>query len=260
MKKRAVLAVIAVIFILFCFFPVFLSRWKGIYLDASSKPLHGLEAVSNGLENSVFFLPRFIRTYRENSRLKKEVESLQKSLLELKEVSLENERLRSALSLKKESPYKMTAAQIIGRDYSNWVNTVLINKGALDGLKTNMVAVAPSGLVGKIIEVNRSTSIVLLLIDSDCRVTGLAQRTRDEGIVEGYFGRLRMKYLDPKSEVKSGDIVITSGYGENYPKGLLIGKITGVANEPGNMYKYALIQPAVSFFRLEEVLCIQPSR
>ncbi|MBI3990537.1 MAG: rod shape-determining protein MreC [Candidatus Omnitrophica bacterium] len=257
MKKRIGLIILILVFILFCFFPAVWSGWKGAYLDASKHPLQGLENASDGLKEVLFFFPRLIRTYRDNFYLASELENLKKSLVELQELKLENDRLKQLLSFKENAPYQTLPASVIGRDYSGFESAILIGSGSLQGLKKNMVVISPSGVVGILIEVNRSTSRVLLLTDSDCRVTAMVQRTRDEGVTEGYFGRLRMKYLDPQTEIKSGDTVITSGYGGVYPKGLVIGQVTMVGTEPGSMYKYAMVQPAVNFFRLEEVLCIK---
>lgn len=194
----------------------------------------------------------------DNRKLRRERDLLAAKLIELKETSLENERLRGLLSFKREKAPNSLAALVIGRDISNWNSTLLINKGRRDGLEVNMPVVSLKGVVGKTVEVAPSTAEVILITHPDFRISAIAQRTREEGLVYATVDKKLcvMKYLPPDSEVSVGDLVVSSGWGEIYPKGLLIGKVTAINTDRSRVYKNAFISPAVNLSQLEEVLVI----
>ena len=100
-----------------------------------------------------------------------------------------------------------------------------------------------------------------LITDPNVAVTGLVQRTRDEGIIQGTAeGHVRMKYIPPLAEVKEGDTVVTSGLTGGLPRGLLIGQVLQVGELDGNLFQTALVAPIVDFGKLEEVLIILSPR
>ncbi len=195
---------------------------------------------------------------KDNQELRREAGLLNAELIELKEASQENERLRGLLSFKKKVTSKSLPALVIGRDSSNWSSTLLINKGKRDGLAVNMPVVSFRGLLGKTVEVGPSLAKVILLTHPDFRIEGRVQRTREEGLIHGGVNKkiCLMKYLPRDSEVSVGDLVVSSGRGEIYPKGLLIGKISGVSVDNSRLYKNAFILPAVNLSKVEEVLII----
>ena len=197
------------------------------------------------------------RILRENRELREKTESLKNQIISLREASLENERLRGLLSFKKQFPYTLVAAEVIGRDVSSWMGFIIVDKGSRHGIKLNMSVVSTSGLVGKVYEVGQWTSRVILITHPDSRLTAILQRSREEGIIAGTVsGNCRMLYLSKSCDVNIQDIVISSGLGGIYPKGLLIGKVTALKEEPGGLGRYAEVEPATNFSRLEEVLII----
>jgi len=109
------------------------------------------------------------------------------------------------------------------------------------------------------VKVASSTSIDLLITDPNMAVTGLIQRTRDEGIVQGTAqGFVRMKYIPPLAAVKEGDTVVTSGLTGGFPRGLLIGQVLTVREREGDLFQTAHVAPVVDFGKLEEVLIVLP--
>lgn len=193
----------------------------------------------------------------ENKQLNKKIIQLNEQLLRLEEAALENERLRELLALPQKKSYKTTTALVIGKDSSNWTKTVLINQGSSAGIEKGMTVTQGANLAGKVSEVSKSTSKVMLLIDFNSKIPAKIKRTREEGIVFGDFavkGSLcRIKYIH---QVAIGDQVISSGLGGVYPKGLLIGKISEINQEKHKLYKVAEIEPAIDFSKLEEVVVI----
>ena len=199
----------------------------------------------------------------EYRRLKDLTVDLQGQLVDKDELVNENERLQSLLDFKEGNPdLKVYGAKVIGKNPGNWFNTLTIDRGSEDGVAMDMAVVTDKGLVGRVIEVGGRWAKVLSIIDSQSAVSAIAQRSRDNGTLVGdttlYDGEglCRMVYLPQDATVKEGDIVITSGLGDIFPKGLPIGTVVGVENEPFAVYKTALIQPGADFEHLEEVLVV----
>jgi rod shape-determining protein MreC len=203
-------------------------------------------------------LRNFEALFEEKNRLQKEVIKLRGENIKLEELSIENERLRNLLSFKKEVTGKVIPARVIARDSTNWHKTIIIDKGTNQGVQKGMPVITPQGLVGKVIQAENEVGQVMLIIDPNLRVGALVQRTREEGIVEGSSsGLCRMKYLSLDADVKPEDIIISSGLGVIYPKGLVIGTVKSVGKDAGGLYLYAWIEPMADFSRLEEILCME---
>lgn len=217
-------------------------------------PLHIVDKLQAGVDG-VKAIPSLAR---RNRKLEEERKSLLLRIEQLEEQELENARLRRLLGFGKETQLDAIPARIIARDPTSWSRSVVIDRGAMDGVKIDRPIITADGLVGKVIEVGRSTSKVLLILDSNSRISCLIQRTREEGLLEGRRdGLCKIKYISADGDVALDDIVITSGTGGIYPKGLPIGRIIEIGAERGGLYKYALVKPAVPFSRLEEVLCVE---
>ena len=209
---------------------------------------------------SLFHAKKFFTFYRDYSAIKKENEQLKFQLNQTKEAEHENERLRRILELKAKGEFDFTAAQIIAKEPTNWLNSLIIDKGEKDGIAINQPVMSFSSLVGKVIEAGGRTAKVLLISDANSRVVVLIQRTRVEGMLEGIGnGLCRLKYMPVNADVKLGDAVVSAGVGGVYPKGLIIGNIESIRIERGGIYKSGIVKPAVSLSGLEEVLCLKSS-
>lgn len=206
-------------------------------------------------------LTQFWNLYSNYQTLNNRVQELEGKLVEMEEFKKENERLRELLKFKKESTVKVVPARVIGRDLAPWRKTLLIDKGSKDGIKNRMAIVSVEGLVGRIVEVGPLSSRAILLLDPESRVSVLFQENRDLGLAEGDGSPwIRVTHIDRESTVKVGDIVISSGLGGVYPKGIRIGRVEMVATEKEGLELFALVRPFVPFSKLEEVLCIASSQ
>ena len=202
----------------------------------------------------------FWNLYRTHETLVRRVELLEGRLVEMEELKKENERLRDLLRFKNEIPGKAVPARVAAYDPAPWRKTVVIDKGSVHGVKERMAVVNSLGLVGRVIEVAPFSARVILLPDPESRVSVLIQESRDSGVVEGDGSRwLRATHLDRDSAVKVGDIVISSGLGKVYPRGIPVGKVALVSQEKEGLELFATIQPFVNFSKLEEVLCTASS-
>jgi len=194
---------------------------------------------------------------KENSGLKEEIDSLKQEVINLKEISRENKRLKKLLLFKYKASFLTVATRVIARDSSNWTSSIIIDKGNNDKIKIGMPVITELGLVGKVSEVGTSTSKITLINDPNLNIPSLIQRSREEGIISGtILGACRMRYLSLDSDVEVGDKIITSGLGDVFPKGILIGEVSEIRDDSSGLMKLSLVRPAVDLSKLEEVLVI----
>jgi len=198
-----------------------------------------------------------VSVYDENRALRKEIQSLRVENSRYREMLATHERLREFLRLKEQTNWSMTAAQVIGRDPTGLFRSVIIDKGHRSGVRMNMAVLSAEGVVGRVVSVSPNYSRVLLIIDQNSSVDCLNQTTRDQGILKGGSSEVcRLDYVLKTSRMAPGDIIITSGMGGVFPKGLPVGRVTGVSDRPGALFKNVQVQPQVDFNRLEEVLVV----
>lgn len=230
------------------------SRLLEVFSPAQSVSSRFLRALGAGAAG----IGRVLRAGSENRRLEEKVAALERDLSRLREVERENETMRSLLAFREREAWSGVAALVIGRDVRNWYQSVVIDKGAADGVKKDAAVVSPRGVVGKVIEVSPHSSRVLLLIDGNSRVGGVLQSSRLGGIVQGVSAStLVINYLPRRQEIAPDELVVTSGLGQLYPPGLPIGRITRVYSEKFGLYQYADVEPAADFDRLDQVMVIE---
>jgi rod shape-determining protein MreC len=194
---------------------------------------------------------------KENRMLKQKIAELQEENHRMKEMKLANERLRQLLQFREKNSPSMIGAEVIGQDPSSWFKSVTINKGERDGVKKGMAVISPAGVIGQILKTAPHYATVLLLTDYNSAVDSIVQRTRAKTIVEGKGeNRCQLKYLRRAEEVAVGDVVVTSGLGGNFPKGLMVGEIKKVDKKGHGVFQYAELVPSVDLTQLEEVFVI----
>ena len=193
----------------------------------------------------------------ENRRLRRQNAALTEQLNLYREGRLEAERLRKLLALKENFPQRPVAARVIDRARAPLFKTLLINKGTADGLQAGLPVLSDQGVVGRIIETSWHASRVLLLTDAQSNIDGMIQQSRAQGILQGAGSAgCSLKYISRTEEVLEGDAVITSGLAGVFPKGLLLGVVTGASRSNGGLFQKIDVAPAVDFEKLEEVLVL----
>ncbi len=206
------------------------------------------------------------RNYRhleeKNQELREKLADQELLQVQLKELRQENYRLRELIDFKNKTNYELLPAEIIARNPNHWFEMLTINKGTRQGVEKGMPVVASQGLVGSIYSSSLNSSQVLLLTDPRRGVSAMVQRSRDPGVVavvEGsteYQGYLVMKNLAQEVNIQQGDTIISSGVGPIFPKGLVLGHVIEMGDDRYGLLKYALLEPAVNFNRLEEVFIV----
>lgn len=195
----------------------------------------------------------------ENIRLRQQVAELQGELHRYKEAYLQQQRLRELFDLQSTTFPHAIAAEVVGIDPSQWAEAVTINKGSSQQIRKDMAAVTHQGLVGRTIEVAPHYATILLLTDPRSAVDALVQRTRARGIVVGKSRRLcELRYVDFHTDIQIGDTVISSGLGEVYPEGLLIGTVVSVHQKSHGLFHDIEVRPSVDLAKLEEILVLVP--
>ena len=221
---------------------------------------NGFTYLKNKISGNDNFFADMDTLKAENEQLKERNSELEQSLRELEIIKAENETLKEYVNLKdKYADYKTVPADVINRDISNYSSTIVINVGSDDGIKEEMTVIADSGLVGHVISVTSNTAKVQTIVDTASAVTSTISTTDDTIVVQGTLEdktTLRATFIPTDAVVLQGDSVETSGIGGIYPKGIHIGTIREVVNTSNITDRYAIIETAVDFTKLNTVLVI----
>lgn len=252
LNKRNLIVVLATLLSIF-FLSGLIPCLRPAVINTLKFPLTILSLAGREIKGLVFYHRNFI----QYSRLINELGILQQRLNTFEEIKEENSRLKGLLALKKESSHKVIAAAVIARDPDNWSSIIIISKGSHHGIREGSVVIGYDGLLGRVIESASMSSKIMLLNDPNLSVSGLSQRSRQEGLICGTLGNaLIMKYLPKDADISIGDKIITSGLTSAYPKGLVIGTVTAIEEEFSGLSKYAVVKPAANLSDTEEVLII----
>jgi rod shape-determining protein MreC len=195
---------------------------------------------------------------REVVSLRGENEQLRVQALQAGETREENTRLRRMLVLRDRLPLATVAGEVIGREAGGWVRSLTVNRGRSDGIAQQTPVIMPDGLVGRVVQVHRGAAVIQLLNDPASTVGAVVQRTRTAGLVEGDAGgAVRFKFMARDgASVAPGDLVVTSGLGTLFPKGLPVGRVVKIEDKGSALFHFAVLAPAVDFSRVEEVLLV----
>jgi len=194
---------------------------------------------------------------QENVRMMEEIKGLNTRIVAAAETQLASKRMEKLLGMKSAVKAPVLTASVIGEDLSSWFKTVVIDQGSSSGVAEGMSVVAADGVVGQIVKVAPSTSRVLLLTDHTSGIAATIQRSRARGVVKGKGGGLcSLEFTTREEDVKVGDLVITSGIGGVFLKGLPIGEVTMVKRGQYGIFQTVTILPVVKIAHLEEVLVV----
>ncbi len=199
----------------------------------------------------------FVNTTQENEGLKEKVDQLSKENNYLKEEVRRLARIAQLADYQNDRKLNSITATVIGKDATQWVKMVFVNKGTQDGVRENQPVVTETGIVGHILQAGTTTSKVLLIVDSRSAVDALFQESRVSGVVSGNgTEECNMKYVPIGAPVEIGDLVLSSGLGGVFPKGLLVGRVKQVTQMEHGLFKDIIVTPTADLSRLEEVLIL----
>jgi rod shape-determining protein MreC len=204
-----------------------------------------------------------LRTMRQrNSELEQINSSLVVENFQLREVEGENQQLREMLNFAQTRPgLELRGAQIvarvIGQESNNFLDFIMLDLGSTHGIDVGMPVLTDQGLVGRISEVTNTTSKVLLITDASSSVNALLQSSRLNGVLRGTPGaNLVMDYIPQGGLFSVGEVVLTSGLGGNFPKGIPVGQVIEIAQRDIDVFQQAVVRPTVDFGSLELVMVV----
>jgi len=195
---------------------------------------------------------------QENAALEAEITRLQVQIIEIQQELTEAQVLASLVDYaRSRSENRYVAAAVIGRDPSPFLHYVIINRGSDEGLRRGMPVVTQQGLVGQISAVTAGAARVQLINDPGSTVNVLLQQSDTEAVLVGSIsGEVNLEFIPQAATVQAGDIIVTSGYGGDYPANILIGQVSTVRSNAYDLFQSASVQSAVDFSQLEIVLVI----
>lgn len=235
-------------------------KLKEGYIPANSQIVKIVRDIREYI-NGIFHLNQIIA---ENKRLKEELSKLNSDKITIEEIKSENAKLKELLGLKDQ--IKLSAsyeiARVVQRSQEAWLNYFIIDKGEKNGVKKNMVVINNQGLIGYIIDTGTNWAKVITVLDPDFSASAMVVRTREIGVVRGSVNLLskrlcELRYISKDSKVKLNDIVITSGMGEIFPKGIAIGKVVQIKNDKFELTKNIVIEPLVDIENVEYVMVLK---
>ena len=204
-------------------------------------------------------VPRDVASLRErNAELENEVSRLQTQVIELQQKVSEAQVLYALLDFARARPENQyVAATVIGRDTSPFLRYILLDRGSDDGLRHGMPVVTQQGLVGRIDALTAGASRVQLITDGGSSVNIRLQNALLEAVLSGSVtGDLSLELLPRDKPVSTGDVVLTSGLGGNYPANIFVGQVLNVQQRENDLFQSASVQPVVDFASLKAVLII----
>lgn len=224
----------------------------------------GVDAVASWVEDRYNYAFRYDELLAENESLRQQVADLQEEIRAAQDANRQNELYRELLNLaERRADFDLEDATVTVRATSNWSSTLTINKGSsVDVAVGDCVVDQYGNLVGVITEVGYNWSTLATVVDPSTEIGGRIPRTDDEAVLEGDFtlmgeGRLKLSYLPENTVPISGDQVTTSGLGDQYPAGLVVGTIESIHTEASGLTRYAVVEPAADLENIKYVFVIK---
>lgn len=198
----------------------------------------------------------------ENEKLREELRNSQDKVYDAELILEQNEYLRSYLGVKAEhSDFSFEEATVIGRESTNYRTVYTLSRGTMHGVEVNMPVITEDGLVGYVTETGATWCRAVSLVETASAVGAYVERSGVLGVVEGTYelrfdGLCRMIYIEPDSDIREGDRILTSGVGSIYPRGLCVGTVSRVDADPATRTLAATIVPDVDFSDISKVMII----
>lgn len=209
-----------------------------------------LRAMTNYVSDSAVSRDEYIEVKKQNDKLKARLATLE-------EAKLENDRIRELVKFAQAQDYQTIGARVVGRPADSWERSIVVDRGTRDGVRLGAAVIAAGGLVGQVVEVTGGSSKVRLITDAGSGVAVLVQRTRGEGVVRGSVeGMLILDFVSKEKIPTKGDVLVTSGMGGAFPKGVVVGEVTEVAAAQADLFPKVTAISRVAIDRIEEVLVI----
>ncbi|MCC5889534.1 MAG: rod shape-determining protein MreC [Alkalibacterium sp.] len=220
---------------------------------------------ANVVTNAFESVNNLQNTYEENQRLKVEIDKLYERQAEINVLRDENFRLGEELELQNSlTDFQTISGTVISRNPDNWVDQIVVDRGSQDGVAVGMPVMSGNGLIGRISEVNPTSSKIVLLTNIEQTANQVSSEiVLDEeiiyGLISGYDSsndRLVMSQITSTLEISEGELITTSGLGGMIPRGLVIGEVEEVSMDSHGLAQQVYVSPAADFDNLRYVTII----
>ena len=220
-------------------------------------------AVTNWAEDRYDRAFRYEELLAENEALRQRVAELEQDAIAGADAVRENERMKDLLGLSEPRPdLQYRDAEVVRGPSSNWTSDLTIDRGTLGGVEAGDCVVDQYGhLIGVITRADLNSSIVTTVLDPTLSVGGRVARTDEDVVVGGDFtlmleGMTRLSFLPEDFKLIIGDQITTSGLGDMYPSGLVVGTIRSLGSEEDGITRYARVEPAADIYGVRFVYII----
>ncbi|MFI3250510.1 MAG: rod shape-determining protein MreC [Eubacteriales bacterium] len=228
-------------------------------------PFRNLTAtITNWGEEFYDFLIHYEEMEHKVEELEIQVAEMEEELRIGSDAIRQNELLRELLNLQgRRRDFVFESAKVTSRSFASWESRITLDKGESAGLAVDQCVVTETGhLVGVITQVGENFSVLSTVVSTDISMGAMVSRTNSPGVLEGEFslmnqGLISLGYLPEEAQLVAGDQVVTSGMGNIYPSGLMVGRIISVEQEPSGLSRYAVVEPEVDLNELYEVFVIK---
>lgn len=215
-----------------------------------------LDQAASGFQNYLYLLS----TRQDNLTLLEENRKLLNSIASLRETQHENDRLRKLLQFEEKHHLDTVVARVIAKDVSTEFRAIRINRGESSGVLKDMSVVTNEGVVGRVLRTTATTADVVTILDLLSAVDAIVERSRARGVVEGLTDEVcQLKFVLRTDDIEPGDVLISSGLGGIFPKGVPVGTVSKVSRKPFGISQDVEVRPAVDFSKLEEVMIVKSS-
>jgi rod shape-determining protein MreC len=240
--------------------PRIVGPYKGILGNVLNPVVYAVNGISTAFADVWSNYVWLIDVAQSNEDLRERLDLMQLENAVLAEKLIQLDNLNKLLDFKDTYAFTTIASNVIGRNTGGYMRYIIIDRGHIDGLRVNDPVVSATGLVGRISNVYYNTSEVMLLYHHDSSVSIMNSRTRAVGMLKGDGrGGLFVDFYDRLDEAQPDDIVITSGMGQLYPKGIRCGTVSEIQAPPTGLFQKLIINGAVDYYKLEQVLVVTNS-
>jgi rod shape-determining protein MreC len=232
-----------------------------VLVQVSTPVQYAAATLARGLSNLWGDYVYLVDVKEDNARLASQNARLRERVRKLESLEEENRRLRRLLDLRTSVRTDVVSAQVVGKNTNEFFRVARVSLDRDAGqIPLNLPVISPDGVVGTTVKSSGETVDVRLVVDAGSGVDVVVQRTGARGFVRGTGDETKylcsVEYVQRTDEVEVGDLLVTSGVGKRYPKGIPVGTVTQVVKRDFGIYQQVYATPAVDFSRLEEVLIV----
>lgn len=256
---KRILVVISIILVLI----VFQARnknidgpFKGLLGNIVNPIVYVVDYSITGIGNLWNSYINLINVQKENKEFKSVIDNLTLENNLLKEKVRHAERFSLLTRFYRPYDFERVPVNIVGGT-KGYIKYLIIDKGSLDGVKKNDPVIGFQGLIGKVVNVYANTSEVDIILNISSNVSVINNRTRVVGILRGDGkGRLYVDYYDRLDNVRTGDVFVTSGLGQLFPKGIRVGRVSEIIKDKTGLFQKVYIEQLEDFYKLENAFII----